>query len=197
MQFEYIDSNLNIIMQNPDMVMYLRADDIGNKRALFAIVREEQGVYRKVQITREESKMTFPSESLYWFFNGPGYFFLKNFICFNNRLAVNIANLDGFKAKDLDTNKIFNVGIFATFSDGSATFVVRERKKRFEKQGGTQPYIDLLRQYKEYQPKHDTYALIESYRTDSDTFVIPKLQEKTEEPPIERKLIPIKKDDKE
>ncbi|MBP3635793.1 MAG: hypothetical protein J6J17_05020 [Bacilli bacterium] len=195
MQLEYIDENLNRIMQNPDSVLYLRPYDIGNKRALFAMVKEEQGVYRKVQITKEESKMTFPFETLYWFYNGPGYFFLKNFICFDNSLALNSTNLDGFKAKDLDESKIFNVGIFATFDDGSATFVIRERKKRFEKQGGIQSYIDLLRQYKEYEPKHDTYEFIERYSTDDYTFVIPKLQEKIEEHPKVKKLIPTKKDD--
>ena len=52
-QLEYIDENLSEIMQNPDSVLYLRPYDVGNKRALFAMVKEEQGVYRKVQITKE------------------------------------------------------------------------------------------------------------------------------------------------
>ena len=37
---QYIDENLNRIIQNPDSVMYLRPYKIGNKRALFAIVKK-------------------------------------------------------------------------------------------------------------------------------------------------------------
>lgn len=195
MQLNYIEENLNRIMQNPDNVLYLRPYDIANKQALFAMVKEEQGVYKKVQITKEESKMTFPFGPLYWFYNGPGYYFLKNFICFDNTLALNLTNLDGFKAKELDGSKVFNVGVFATFSDGSATFVIRERKKKFEKRGGIKPYIDLLRNYKEYNPKYDTYEFIERYSTDEDTFIIPKFQEKIEDQPKVKKIIPTKKDD--
>lgn len=194
MQLVYIDDNLNRILQNPESVLYLRPYDVGNKRALFAMVKEEEGVYRKVQITKEESKLTFPFEPLYWFYHGPGYFFLRDFICINNSLALNATKLDGFKTKELDEKKVFNVGVFATFDDGSATFVIRERKKKFEKQGGIQSYIDLLRQHKEYEPKHDTYELIEHYGTDDDgTFVIPKLQ--GDEQPKVKKLVMPQRDD--
>ena len=70
-QLEYIDENLSEIMQNPDSVLYLRPYDVGNKRALFAMVKEEQGVYRKVQITKEQSKMSFPFEPICCFYEGP------------------------------------------------------------------------------------------------------------------------------
>ena len=83
MQLEYIDENLQEIMSNPDSVMYLRQYDIGRKRALFAIVKEKQGIYKKVQITKEQSKSNFPFEPIYWFYKGPGYLYLKNFIVFN------------------------------------------------------------------------------------------------------------------
>lgn len=196
MQLEYIEKNLDEIMQNPDSIMYLRPYDIGKKRALFAMVKEDPGVYRKVQITKEESKMTFPFEPIYWFHNGPGYFLLRDFVCFDNTLALNIANLDGFKATTLEGNNIFSVGVFATFNDGSATFVKRERPKKFKKQNGIQSYIDLLKQYKECDPKYDTYEIIECYGADDDTFVIPKLQKKTEEQQKVKELIPnTKKDD--
>lgn len=192
-QLEYIDENLNRIMQNPDSVLYLRPYDVGNKRALFAMVREEQGVYRKVQITKEESKMTFPFQPIYSLYNGPGYFYLNNFIVLNsNTFALNTTNLDGFKAK-LVGNKI---AVFATFSDGSATYVWCERPKKFEKKGGIQPYIDLLKKYKEYEPKHDTYKYIESSDEVDGLFVIPELQTKIEEQPMVKKLIPnTRKDD--
>lgn len=191
MQLEYIDENLNRIMQNPDSVLYLRTYDIGSKRALFALVKEEQGVYRKVQITKEQSKMTFPFEPIYWFYNGPGYSFLKNFISFHNELALNTTNLDGFKTTTLKS-KIFNVGIFATFNDGSATLITRERAKKIKKQGGIQPYIDLLKQYKEYGQKYDTYEIIEYYSDSDDTIVIPKLKE---QPMVKKLTKDNKKDD--
>ena len=196
-QLEYIDENLNRIMQNPESVLYLRPYDVGNKRALFAMVREDQGVYRKVQITKEQSKITFPWEPIYWLYKGPGYFYLNNFIVLNsNDLALNTTNLDGFKAKSLDEDKIFNVGVFATFNDGSATFVWRERAKKFEKKGGIQPYIDLLKKYKEYEPQHDPYMNIASFDEVDGLFVIPELQEKVQEKPKVKKLIPnTRKDD--
>ena len=188
MQLPYIDENLNKIIQNPDSVMYLRPYDIGNKKALFAIVKEEQGVYKKVQITKKQSKMSFPFEPIYWFYQGPGYFYLKDFIVFDNWLALNTTNLDGFKYKTLDDSKIFNVGIYATFNDGSATFVKRNTTKEFQKKGGIQLYIDLLKQHKEYEPKYDDYKFIEYYRHNDDTFIIPSLQQKIEEQPKVKKL---------
>ena len=196
-QLEYIDENLNRIMQNPDSVLYLRPYDVGNKRALFAMVKEKQGVYRKVQITKEQSKMTFPWEPIYWLYKGPGYFYLKDFIVLNsNNLALNTTNLDGFESESLGEDKILNVGIFATFKDGSSTFVWRERAKKFEKQGGIQPYIDLLKKYKKFEPKHDAYLCIESCSEVDGMFIIPELQEKSKEQPMVKKLIPnTRKDD--
>lgn len=181
MYLQYIDENLNKIIQNPDSVLYLKPYNVGNKRALFAIVKEEQGVYQKVQITKEQSKMNFPWEPIYWFYKGPGYFYLKDFIVLDsNWLALNTTNLDGFKYKVLEDNKK-QVGVFATFSDGSATFIRRENAKKFEKQNGIKTYIDLLKQYKEYEPHYDNYEIIEYYINSEDTFTIPKLQSTKEE----------------
>lgn len=188
MYLQYIEENLNKIVQNPDSVMYLRPYDIGRKRALFAIVKEEQGVYKKVQITKEQSKGNFPFEPIHWFYQGPGYFYLKDFIVFDNWLALNMTNLDGFKHKTLEECKVFKVGVFATFNDGSATFVKRQTTKEFEKKGGIQAYIDLLKQHKEYEPKHETYKYIECFSHDDDTFIIPELQQKIEEQPKVKKL---------
>ena len=135
--------------------------------------------------------MTFPWEPIYWLYKGPGYFYLNNFIVLNlNNIALNTTNLDGFKAKSLGEDKILNVGVFATFNDGSATFVRRERAKKFEKKGGIQPYIDLLKKYKEYEPQHDTYKYIESVSEVDGLFVIPELQEKVQEKPKVKKIIP-------
>ena len=55
---------------------------------------------------------------------------------------------------------------------------------------------DLLKKYKEYEPKHDTYKFIESVDEVDGLFVIPELQTKIEEQPMVKKLIPnTRKDD--
>ena len=191
MQLEYINENLNKLIENINNLLYLKPYDIGNKRALFAIIKEEAGIYKKIQITKEQSKLTFPWEPLTSFFKGPGSPYLNNFIILNqNNLALNTINLDGFIYKTLE-NKIFNIGILATFNDGSATFVMRENSLKFDKQGGIQAYIKLLKNYKEYEPKYDTYEIIEHYGINNDTFIIPKLQ-KEDQPQI-KKLIPKQK----
>ena len=65
MKFEYIQENLLYIMENQDAVMYIKAYDIGKQRALFAVVKAEDGVYKKVQITKGQSKLNFPVEPMF------------------------------------------------------------------------------------------------------------------------------------
>ena len=56
--------------------------------------------------------------------------------------------------------------------------------------------MNLLKKYKEYEPKHDTYKFIESVHEVDGLFVIPELQTKIEEQPMVKKLIPnTRKDD--
>ncbi len=74
----------------------------------------------------------------------------------------------------------------AIFNDGSATFVTR--KKAVDVQGEIQSYINLLRQYKEYNPQHNTYEIIEFHSVNDDTFIIPKLQNEIEKQSKVRKL---------
>lgn len=172
---QYIDKNLKRIIENPDSVLYLKPYDVGNKQALFAVVKEREGVYEKVQITKEVSKVHFPFEPIYWFHNGPGYFFLQNFISIYNWYALNTTNLDGFKYKNLEEHKMENIGIYAAFSDGSALFIHRERNKKFIKQGGIDKYNDLLRQYKECNFQHETYRVIDYYFGNKNVCMIPEL----------------------
>ena len=177
--FEYIDENLNKIIQNPDSVLYLEPDNVGRKKALFAMIRESEGVYKKIQITEEQSNWTFPFEPIYCFYKGAGHSFLKNFISFYNIRALNISNLDGFKYEKYDDRKV-NIYIYATFCDGTAAFVKRLPEKQFLKEGGIEAYINLLRQHKEYDPQHENYQIIECYNNDDNTFIIPELQSKIE-----------------
>ena len=180
-KLEYIDENLDRIIKNPNCVLYLRPNDVGKKQALFAMIKEEPGVYTNLQITKEQSKLTFPWEPIYYFYNGPGYLYLKDFIVFRNWLAINSINLEGFRYKTLDWHKIANLGVFATYSDGSASFVERKKSKEFEKNGGIQAYIDLLKQHKEYNPQREYYQIIDFYNAVDNTFIIPELQGKVED----------------
>ena len=198
--FEYIDENLNWIIQNPNSVLYLKPYYVGKKQALFAMIKEEKGVYRNLQITKEQSKLTFPFEPIYWFYKGPGHWYLKENrdIVIDNYMALNTTNLEGFKTKKLGGAKIFNVGIFATFNDGTAAFVNRKGEKEFQKKGGIQFYIELLKKYKEFDPQHEEYKILDYYIqhdcNDDNRIIIPELQEKTEEHPKTLKLEPTKKD---
>ena len=100
-------------------------------------------------------------------------------ICFDNVMVINTTNLEGFKEKPLEGARVFNVGIFATFSDGTAAFVKRQSQKEFKKRGGIQPYIDLLQKYKEYNPQHGHYKILDYYiqgNNSSDAIVIPEFQ---------------------
>ncbi len=193
-QLEYIDENLNRIIQNPDSVLYIKPYDVGKKRALFAMVKEGQGVYRNLQITKAQSKLTFPFEPIYWFYKSAGHWYLREDrdICFDNIMAINTTNLEGFKTKSLEGARVFNVGIFATFSDGTAAFVKRQSQKEFQKRGGIQPYIDLLQKYKEYNPQHEHYKILDYYmqsnNTCSDAIVIPEFQLDEDGQPQARKL---------
>lgn len=175
MQFEYIDENLFRILNDPDSVMYLKPDDVRGKRALFAVVKEGEGFYRKIQITKEQSKLNFPFEPIYVFYHGPGYVLLKNFISIRNITALNITNLEGFKEKKLNA-RVYNTGVFAAFNDGSATFVFREKEKRLHKKGALNPFGEILNQYKDINLSRDEYCVIEEYPVGDGTFVIPDLQ---------------------
>ena len=178
MPFSYIDENLTQILQNPDSVLYLKPYDVGKKRALFAILKEGQGIYKKIQITKEQSKGDFPWEPIYQFFKGPGYLYFNNFIVMNhNWIALNLTNLEGFKEKIL-SEKFYKIAIYALFNDGSATLVTREGEKKFQKQGGINAYLDLLKKYKKINTTHETYQWIDGYVSESETTVIvPELQE--------------------
>lgn len=180
MQFTYNDENLNTILQNQDRVLYLKPYNVGNKKALFAIVREGEGVYKKLQITKEQSELTFPFEPIYYFRNGPGYFYLKDFMVLNNFIALNVKNMEGFMSKNSQKNNKM-VNIFATFNDGTSVFLKWKNIKRFEKEGGLKKYIDLLNQRKGYvSPNFSDYEILDFYIGEEDTFSISSLQNKNE-----------------
>lgn len=175
MLFEYIDENLKEVIENPQNVILIKPLANKNKMALYAIIKEKPGIYKKLQLTKEQYKMEFPFEPICHFYNGPGYLYLKQFLIFYNWIAVNITQLEGFRQTPLG-KKNKQVGVYALFADGSATLVGIEKQKRFEKNGGIQKYTDLLTPYQESVLTHDDYKVIEYYDVKDDTFVIPELQ---------------------
>ncbi len=187
-EFNYIEENIEKINQNPDSVFIIKPGFVGKKKALFALIKEDAGVYKNIQLTKEQSDWIFPAVPIKYFHNGPGYYLLNNYIIFDNYEAVNITNLEGFKIAPYK-GKIFNTGLYATFNDGSATFLIRDTAKSFEKNGGLEPYIKLLEQYKEYNPQYETYEVIEKHYIGDKTYIIPKLQEKNKEEVKTKKLV--------
>ena len=177
MDFEYIHENLDKIIENPDSIMYIKPYNIGTKKALFAVMKEHEGVYRKIQLTKPQGKMHFPIEPIYLFSRGPGYFYLKNFTVLDNYIAFNMDYLEGFKCKFLENNKYFNLGIFATFNDGTATFVAGDNDRKFQHKGGFRRIYRMLEPPVPFNEKDDIYEIIESYKNiDDDKFIIPSLQ---------------------
>lgn len=186
-ELRYIEENLKRIIQNPDSVFIIEPGLVGKRKALFALVKEEAGVYKNIQLTEEQSDWIFSAEAIGYFFNGPGYFLSDGYLTFLNSKAVNITNLEEFRLSPVQ-GKIFNMGLYAAFNDGSATFLIRDRAKSFEKHGGIEPYIELLKEHKEYNPQYETYDVIEHYYVGDNTFVIPQLQEKSKIDVMTRKL---------
>lgn len=178
MRFEYIDDNLLSIMNNPDNVMYIKPYNMGKKFALFAMVKEDDGVYRKVQLTLPQTKFNFPKDPILIFSQGLGRFYLKNFFMFDNSVAFNKKYFVGFKCKTVSERFYFNLGIFAIFNDGTATLVVCDNERKFRFHGGYKKYDDFLSEHgKEFKLTNVPHEIIESYREDEDTFVIPNLQQ--------------------
>lgn len=177
MDFEYIHENLDKIIENPDSIMYIKPYNIGTKKALFAVMKEDEGVYRKIQLTKPQGKLHFPIKPIYLFSRGPGYFYLKNFTILDNYIAFNMDYLEGFKCKFLENNKYFNLGIFAIFNDGTATFIYEDNDRKFQHKGGFGRIAKLLKPPVPFNEKDNMYEIIESYKNgDNDTFIIPSLQ---------------------
>ena len=81
--------------------------------------------------------------------------------------------MDGFRCNELDDAKLFNVGIYATFYDGSATFVQRDIKRHFAKNGGINKFNNLLTPYKDIKMNYDTYYVIDTFFDKDNIAVIP------------------------
>lgn len=188
----YIDENLEKVINNPDKVLYLRTYDVRNKSALFAVLKEDTGIYKKVQITKEQSKMIYPWEPLLWFdTSAAGNLLLKDFIILNsNNLALNKNNIDGFKIIK-NGNFGYNIEIYAVFSDGTATFVRREREKTFNRNGGIDSFNKLLENYKDNKVNNNKYHIIEFFAVNgSDIIEIPNLRNLDQ---INEEKAPVKK----
>lgn len=190
MKLKYINENLTKVIENPESVMYIKPYVVGDNKALFAVIKEDEGIYKKIQLTKFQSIYSFPIEPFYYFL--PAYYFLKDFTIYDNLAAFNINFFDGFKSKLLTNNTYNNLGIFATFNDGSATFISEDNDTTFQYKGGIKKYENLLEPRVPINQTHDTYEIIESYGNDeNDTFVIPCLKNKEKK---EKRKILIRKD---
>ena len=180
----YIDENLEKVINNPDKVLYLRTYDVRNKSALFAVLKEDTGIYKKVQITKEQSKMIYPWEPLLWFDTSAAEnLLLKDFIILNSN------NIDGFKIIK-NGNFGYNIEIYAVFSDGTATFVRREREKTFNRNGGIDSFNKLLENYNDNKV-NNKYHIIEFFAVNgSDIIEIPNLRNLDQ---INEEKAPVKK----
>ena len=177
MQFNYIEENLLKIIENPESVMYIKAFDTGKNRALFAVVKEGEGSYRKIQITKGQSRLNFPVNPIDIFNNDFGSY-LENFIIFDKLIAFNKSHFEGLKTKPLNNKTYFNLGVFAIFDDGTATHIINDNDKKFEENGGTLGYRKLLdKKDISFSSSRDTYEIIEFYSGDDDTFIIPSLKQ--------------------
>ena len=165
----FIDKNIKEVRKNLKNILYIRPYDIDSKRALFAVIKEEKGIYRRIQITEEMSKWNFPFETLNMFFEGPGHSFIKDFIILRqSNLAINKTNLEKFGYIKLNGYKIYNIGICALFNDGVAT-----RIDHYEED--MKPYLTKESNF------IDNYEIIENYCYGiMERCVIPKLKEKEE-----------------
>lgn len=186
MTLNYIDESLEKITENLENVLYIKPYNIGHKRALFAVVKEGAGIYKKIKITKEESGLTFPFEPLLLFDN----FLLKDFIVLNsNNLALNKNWIDGFKIIKHDFNRS-NIDIYAVFSDKSATFVRTEREKTFNKNGGIDSFNKFLENYNADKVNNNEYRIIEYYFPDDSNIIeIPILKNSDQ---IDEEKVPVK-----
>ena len=157
----FIDKNIKEVRKNLKNVLYIRPYDIDSKRALFAVIKEEKGIYRRIQITEEMSKWNFPFETLNMFFEGPGHSFIKDFIILNgNATILNPAHFKGFN--------YYQLNIYALFNDGVAT-----RIDHYEED--MKPYLTKESNF------IDNYEIIENHCYGiMERCVIPKLKEKEE-----------------
>lgn len=191
MNLTYINENVKEVIQNMDKVLFLRKYKVGKNFALFAVVREDPGVYRRIQLSKPMSDWVYPYDALYYFFDGPGYFYDDKFMFFHDaNWGFNAQKVEGFGYMNLENYKINNVGVYAKFFDGSATRIIRKTPRNFKKTGGVQPYINILKQYKECEENSvliDPCKIISWDDKDDDTLVIPSLHEKTVEEPMVRK----------
>ncbi len=166
MNLEFINENIDKIIKNINDVLYIRPYNINGKIALYGVIKEDKGIYKRIKLTKEMSKLTFPFEPLYYLYEN-NKLNKKDFLIFNNIISLNKNNLDGFITSNLN-NKIYNIGVFATFTDCSSTIITREIYNKFIKN----KELNLLVQ--EYPSKHNNYYIIEDYKVDMDTYIIPK-----------------------
>lgn len=165
--YEFKSNNIKEILNNLGNVLYIYPDyrkqiEYVEEWALFAIIKEEKGVYKKVQITTFMSSQIFKITDVYSkFIEEYTSNYLKDFILLNgNATILNPAHFKGFN--------YYQLNIYALFNDGVAT-----RIDHYEED--MKPYLTKESNF------IDNYEIIENHCYGiMERCVIPKLKEKEE-----------------
>lgn len=165
--YEFKSDNIKEILNNLSNVLYIYPDyrkqiEYVEEWALFAIIREEKGVYKKVQMTTFMSSQIFKITDVYSkFIEEYTSNYLKDFILLNgNATVLNPAHFKGFN--------YYQSNIYALFNDGVVT-----RIDHYEED--MKPYLTKESNF------IDNYEIIENYCYGiMERCVIPKLIEKEE-----------------
>lgn len=159
-QFIIKDENIERVIENKNNILCFKPFDVENKRALYAVLKENDNLYYKTQITESQPKIAFPYNPIYFLGEYTDFDF-NDYVNINNHATFNSNYLEGFKYKFAINDK--NCFLYATFNTGVATYIQREKINGFLKHNGIEPYIELLEKYKEFNPKHDFYKILEYY----------------------------------
>ena len=167
--YEFKTDNIKEILNNLDNVLYITPDyrkqiEYVDEWALFAIIKEEKGVYKKVQITTFMSCQNFKITDVFnRFIEEYTSNCLKDFILLKgNATLLNPAHFKGFNYSLLNEK---HTRIYALFNDGVATHI-----DHYE--NDMKPYL--------VKDSKDNYEIIEDYCFGiMEHCTIPKLKEKT------------------
>ena len=178
-QFIINDENLEKVSENKDNILCIKPFNVENKKALFALMKLNNVLYYRTQLTESQSRLTFPFEPIY-FLDKYTDFDFSDYVVLHNQDAFNSKHLEGFKYKFSVDKKYAR--LYATFNSGVATYVQIEKTKGFLKHNGIEPYVELLEEHKEFKPTHEYYKILEYYDNGVGYYNI------EEEPVNERRL---------
>jgi len=133
LNIKFYDDALNKI-KNPKNVLLIRPVAERSKMWLRAIVKNGEGEYESVELSKPQWKMDFPFEPMLSLQFYLGKYYFDNFIIDDNFRALNKEQFVGFCSINYIGNPKL-VAICAEFKDGSASVYQNQKKKYFNKKG--------------------------------------------------------------